>query len=277
MFEILRLLVGTVTLRPYVFAFLAAYLFLAITKIGWRRASIFTVIAYLIAFVCEYSSIHNGFPFGLYYYISGTEKQELWIAGVPFMDSLSFTFLSYVSFEMALLLRSPLSVTLKEVKVLSDEQTEKKLRNSWATSLLAGLLMMFLDIVIDPVALQGERWFLGKLYYYPNGGQYFGITIANFAGWFFVCVLILRVYIFIEKMVVKETAGILNYPFKALAPAGLYFGILLFNVTMTFLIGEETMGWASTFITTLLILLLVLHLSYCRQIALLETLLRNKS
>ena len=29
---------------------------------GWRRTALYTVIAYLIAFVCEYSSVHNGFP-----------------------------------------------------------------------------------------------------------------------------------------------------------------------------------------------------------------------
>ena len=57
-----------------------------------------------------------------------------------------------------------------------------------------------LDLIIDPVALRGDRSFLGKLYYYPNGGLYFGVTIANFIGWFVVCLLILRVYIFLEAL-----------------------------------------------------------------------------
>jgi uncharacterized membrane protein len=54
------------------------------------------------------------------------------------------------------------------------------------TPLVGGLLMMLLDVVIDPVALRGEHWFLGKMYFYPDGGIYFGVTIANFIGWFLV-------------------------------------------------------------------------------------------
>src|SRR5437016_13476708 len=103
MVEFLRLFAGTVALRPYVFTFLVAYLFLAVTSMGWRRTLLFTVLAYILAFCCEFSSIHNGFPFGLYYYIPETRNRELWIVGVPFMDSLSFTFLSFVSFELAVL------------------------------------------------------------------------------------------------------------------------------------------------------------------------------
>ncbi|MBI4850804.1 MAG: carotenoid biosynthesis protein [Acidobacteria bacterium] len=260
MLEILRLLFGTVLLRPYVFTFFAAYLFLAITAIGWRRTTLFTVVAFVIAFLCEYSSIHNGFPFGLYYYIETTYSQELWIAGVPFMDSLSFTFLSFVSYQMAILLRSSLIVRRNDIQVVLTKQ----LANSWVTSILAGILMMYLDIVIDPVALQGDKWFLGKIYYYPNGGSYFGITIANFLGWWFVCTAILRIYIFLEKYISKQEAT-LYYPFKGLFPAGLYFGILGFNLTMTFLIKEITMGWASTFICFLLALLLTQHISACRR------------
>jgi putative membrane protein len=260
MLEILKLLWGTVLLRPYVFTFFAAYLFLAITAIGWRRTLLFTVVAYIIAFLCEYSSIHNGFPFGLYYYIETTYSQELWILGVPFMDSLSFTFLSFVSYQMAVLLRSPLIVKNNDVQVVLT----KGVANSWVTSILAGILMMYLDIVIDPVALQGDKWFLGKIYYYPGGGSYFGVTIANFLGWCFVCIAILRLYIFLEKYLGKQEST-LHYPFKGLCPAGLYFGILGFNLTMTFLIKEVTMGWASAFICLLLAMLFAQHISASKR------------
>ncbi|KAF0248911.1 MAG: hypothetical protein FD167_1689 [bacterium] len=243
MLDILKLLFGTVLLRPYVFTFFAAYLFLAITAIGWKRTTLFTIIAFIIAFICEYSSIHNGFPFGLYYYIETTYSKELWIAGVPFMDSLSFTFLSFNDIQVVL---------------------TKQVSNSWITSILAGVLMMYLDIVIDPVALQGDKWFLGKIYYYPEGGSYFGVTIANFLGWCFVCVVILRVYICLEKYLGKPEST-WHYPFKGLCPAGLYFGILGFNLTMTFLIKEITMGWASAFICLLLVVLLAQHISACKR------------
>jgi uncharacterized membrane protein len=271
MLEFLRLLAGTVMLRPYVFTFLAVYLFLAITTIGWRRTVLFTTVAYILAFLCEYSSIHNGFPFGLYQYISETKEKELWIAGVPFMDSLSFTFLSFVSFELAVLLRSPLKVNRSDLQVISLEPV----RSSWMTTLLAGLLMMYLDIVIDPVALQGEKWFLGKIYYYPNGGSYFGVPISNFIGWFITCVLIVRVYLFLEKWVTQRS-GMLQYRFKGLGAAGLYFGVLGFNLAVTFLIGELMMGWVSSFIGLLMLLLLVNHISYCAKIELLTKKIKER-
>src|SRR5712692_11849335 len=99
----MHLLLSTVALRPYVFIFLAAFLFIAIINFGLRATLLFTVLTYAVALACEWSSVHNGFPFGLYHYIEATRGREIWIFGVPFMDSLSFTFLSFVSYTLALL------------------------------------------------------------------------------------------------------------------------------------------------------------------------------
>jgi uncharacterized membrane protein len=252
----IELFIGTILLRPYVFIFFASYLFLAITHIGRKRTLLFTVIAFCIAFLCEWSSAvaATGFPFGLYYYIPATIDRELWIAGVPFMDSLSFTFLSYVSWELAITLLTKLQVSWRDVQ----REDRQELRQSWAVTFLAAFLMMYLDIIIDPVALRGDRWFLGKIYYYPNGGSYFGITLANFLGWYFVCAAILRVYLWVEKKVsLTDRKGFLAYRYKALAPVGLYFGILGFNLFMTFWIGEKEIGVVSSIITLSLIALLL--------------------
>ncbi|HEX4945558.1 MAG TPA: carotenoid biosynthesis protein [Blastocatellia bacterium] len=255
----LELLIGTVLLRPYVFVFFACYLFLAITHIGRKRTLVFSIVAFVIAFLCEWSSAvaATGFPFGLYYYIPATTDKELWIVGVPFMDSLSFTFLSYVSWELAITLLAKLRVSWRDVQ---KEETQN-LRLSWPVTFLAAFLMMYLDIIIDPVALRGDRWFLGKIYYYPNGGSYFGITLANFLGWYFVCTVILRTYSWIERRFkLADTKGILSYPYKALAPVGLYFGILGFNLFMTFWIGEKELGVVGVIIILPLVVLLLLAL-----------------
>ena len=101
------LLLGTIVLRPYVFVFLAVYLTIAILNMGLVRSIVFTVLAYTIAFLSEYSSTRIGFPYGFYEYIETTRGQELWISNVPFMDSLSYSFLAYVAYTMALFLWSP--------------------------------------------------------------------------------------------------------------------------------------------------------------------------
>ena len=104
----MHLLLSTIALRPYVFVFLAVYLFVSIVNFGFRTTAIFTVITYAVALACEWSSVHNGFPFGLYHYIPATVGREIWVFGVPFMDSLSFTFLSFASYTVALLIASPI-------------------------------------------------------------------------------------------------------------------------------------------------------------------------
>ena len=53
--------------------------------------------------------------------------------------------------------------------------------------------MVTLDIVIDPLALRGYRWFLGQIYGYPEPGVYFGVTLSNFGGWFLVALGLIRV------------------------------------------------------------------------------------
>ena len=270
MIHFFRLIVGTIALRPYVFCFLICYLFLAITNIGWKRTTLFSVLAFCVAFLCEWSSAvaATGFPFGLYYYINNTSDRELWIAGVPFMDSLSFTFLSYVSWELATMLLGRVRSGWRDVQVLNAE----KVRRTWAVNFLAPFLMMYLDIIIDPVALLGDRWFLGKIYYYPGGGSYFGITLANFLGWYFVCFAIVRAFIWLEKLAFAKSAnlskGLLNYRYKALGAVGLYFGVLGFNLFMTFRIGEKMLGVVGVIIILpiLTMLLIKLHQSWGEKI-----------
>lgn len=269
MLHFFYLLFSTIAYRPYVFVFFACYLFLAVTHIGWKRTALFSVLAFLVAFLCEWSSAvaATGFPFGLYYYINETDDKELWIAGVPFMDSLSFTFLSYVSWELAITLTGRLQASWRDVQVLNREQVGR----SWATTLLAPFLMMYLDIIIDPVALRGDRWFLGKIYYYPDGGSYFGITLANFLGWYFVCFVILRLFIQLEKIVFASTSnsasGIWSYRYKALGSAGLYFGILGFNLFMTFWIGERMLGVVGVIIVLPLAAMILLALNKAEQVS----------
>src|SRR5262245_24374033 len=146
MIHFIELLLSNVIYRPYVFVFFACYLLLAITHIGWKRAAAYTALAYAVAFLCEWSSAvaATGFPFGLYYYINHTSDRELWVAGVPFMDSLSFTFLSYVSLELATIFLARLRVRWFDFRIDNPD----RVRRSWPAALLAAFLMIDLDSII---------------------------------------------------------------------------------------------------------------------------------
>ena len=242
--ETISLLWGTVILRPYVFIFLAFYLAVAILNMGAVRSLLFTVLAYLLAFLCEYSSTRNGFPFGFYTYIETTRNQELWVSNVPFMDSLSFSFLIYVSYTVSLLLWAPLIKKGWEIR-LGDIQS---LKHSFRVIASASVLCMLMDVIIDPVAFLGDRWFLGKIYFYREEGEYFHIPLTNFAGWFFIAGLTLSCFAVLDRWLDSKIPFTPQYQHPALLGPGLYFGVLIFNLGVTFYLEEVLLGCLGTLI-----------------------------
>ncbi len=245
--DILRLLWGTVELRPYVFAFLAAYAVTAAFHMGRRRMLAYIPLGYSLAWLSEFSSIHVGFPYGDYYYIPSTMDRELWVFGVPFMDSLSYVFLSYCSYSMAVFMLSPAVFRGMRLYVLET----RSIRRSIETLVLGAFLFVLLDIIIDPVALQGYRWFLGQIYGYREVGLYFGVPMSNFGGWLIVgFVLVGTLQVLDRARSLESEPGPWCGGFQgpgALGPV-LYASVLVFNLWVTFMIGEHLMGLAGILI-----------------------------
>jgi len=248
--EFFSLILHTIILRPYVFVFLLIYFWGCSMHLGVQRAILFCIIGYSIAWLSEYSSIHSGFPYGPYYYIEQTKGKELWVLGVPWMDSISYVFLAYASYSMAMLAVSPL---LRSGGVLYLLET-RKLRGSLHTILLGALLFVYLDIIIDPVALRGDRWFLGQIYGYPARGVYFGVPISNFIGWFGVGFILIYVLQKIDGLLragnVKDRFGN-RYPWRFLIGPALYLGVVIFNLSVTSFIREYNIAWSGIFIILL--------------------------
>lgn len=207
----MELVLGTLTLRPYVFAFVALFLAAGRTDLGWRKTLLFGAVVWPIAWVAEFSSTRTGIPFGLYHYTGLTRGRELYVADVPFIDALSFTFLAYAAFCLA---RAALA---------------GRRAGRGALALAAGTLMMTLDVVIDPLAARGDRWFLGRIFYYPEGGAYFGVPLSNFAGWVIVGALGVGGYLALAG---PATGG------RAWPGVALYYAVLGFNLGVTAWIGE---------------------------------------
>lgn len=225
--DFFRLLIGTIIYRPYVYAFFVCYVVFAFAQVGAARTATYTVMAWAIAFLCEYSATRNGFPFGLYTYIDDSRTRELWVSNVPFWDSLSFVFLSYFSLVLA-------------------ESLLNKNAKSWAP-LLGGFLMMMLDIVIDPITLRGEKWFLGRIYFYPNPGPHFGVTWQNYAGWFFVGV----VTQFLGSRYVLESSGRKLPRLFRWGAYGVYVGVLAFMIFLAAVFVKEPNLLFASFLTAL--------------------------
>jgi uncharacterized membrane protein len=241
MHDILQIAIGTITMRPYVFAFLAVYLVAVVLHLGWRTTLLFTFCGYLISFASEFSSINTGFPYGWYYYLDATKNRELWLAGVPFFDSLSYVFLCYCSYATALWVLSPLKAWRWGVVLLET----RAIRRSFAALLLGSLFQTFLDIIIDPVSLQGSRWFLGQIYGYREAGLHFGVPLSNYLGWWLVSALMIIVLQRIDAATNRSHSGdepprgIRNLPCKAVLGPLLYISVVAFNLAMAWSIGER--------------------------------------
>ena len=210
------LLAGTVRLRPYVFAFLIVFLVSASRDLGAGRALMFLVWGWSVAFAAEYASTRVGVPFGMYHYTESTRGLELYLSNVPFFDSLSFPFLAYAAYCLA----------------------RRTLRTAHGAAVvwLAGGLMMLLDVVIDPLAVRGDQWVLGRIFYYPSGGVYFGVPVSNFAGWLLVGWVIVGGYVLATRATSAGTQ--VAEPGSPGAGVALYCLVLAFNLGMTLWIGE---------------------------------------
>ena len=80
--------------------------------------------------------------------------------------------------------------------------------------------MGLLDVIIDPVAFLGDRFFLGKIYGYAEDGAYFHVPFSNQLGWWLVSATTIALVIALDRRFVKSNAGQRAVPFRALVGPG---------------------------------------------------------
>lgn len=248
-------LLTTIVNRPYVFAFLLAYLFLSIKRWGWKRSLVWLVSGYFIAWLSEYSSIHINFPYGEYHYIYENLQGELLVAGVPFFDSLSYPFLIFAGYTTAEFM----------LRWTRDERRGTKfgvasIVHRLSSVVLGALLTMLLDVIIDPIATMGDKWFLGKIHFYAHPGWYFGVPMTNFGGWFLVSLAVILLNVLMWKISTKflgvDLTTSRSHDLTITYPL-FYISIAIFNIVITFLAGEWKLGLTSSAILSAIITIIV--------------------
>jgi len=96
------------------------------------------------------------------------------------MDSLSFVYLAYASWTMASLALLP---ALKDGEHRWALSLPYRDRFSVPVLLLTVVFFVLIDVVLDPMAVRGDRWFLGQIFYYPDGGCTLGSRCLILSGW----------------------------------------------------------------------------------------------
>jgi uncharacterized membrane protein len=175
--ESLILFTNTLILRPCVFVFLAVSLFIGQKLLGWRRTGRLFGLTWAIGFICEYASTR--IPSGEYFYTEATQGHELCITTTPLMDSLSYAFLLFASYCLALIFVLPPVKRARQHGWLFDPAR----RTSWSVMGFSAVLFTF----------------LGQIYGYPVEVIYFGVPLANFAEWAVVGFLSLLGYRWLER------------------------------------------------------------------------------
>ncbi len=121
-------------------------------KTNKKHFILFLVVAFIVGMTAEWIGIHTGYLFGDYYY---GENLGTKIDGVPLIIGINWGILTVCSCNVT-------SIFIK--------------KSIWLSSFVSALLMMLLDVLIEPVAVTSDYWHWDSL----------NIPLYNYCCWFAV-------------------------------------------------------------------------------------------
>ncbi len=216
------IVIKTILSRWHAFAFIAAFFWAASSERGWKRALRFWVIASGVALVFELTSTRTGFPYGKYTYTEFTRGDELYIFNVPLFVPLSHGILMWAGRAIAIV-----GFRARDRNVIP-----------W----LGALGTVLVDLVVDPVSLHGNRWFLGDLHRWENASGYLGVPLWNFLGWYLATWLVL----FVDE---AFDVGVPERSFDAARGVTLALSVMLFSVLLALGIQQWRIALSGAVIT----------------------------
>lgn len=133
----------------------------------WPWARLLSVLSVAAGFtwLAEFIGHTTGWPFGHYHYTEALQPQLL---GVPLLIPLAWLMMLIPSWAVAGAVVSP--------------------QRRWAFAALSGLVFTAWDLYLDPQMVSRSLWLWAEVQ--PVPGDYFGIPLINFFGWWLVSTLV---------------------------------------------------------------------------------------
>ena len=171
----------------------------SLTLFGLKNTLIFFFSSFTISLALEIIGTNRGLVFGKYSYNPKLCPGPM-VGNVPVLIAISWTGLIY----MALIC----SMMILDSSIVG--------RINYQHILLCSALVTALDLVLDPIAVDEGRWFWDK------PGNYYGIPVKNFIGWFFNSTVILITFTLFSSPISNEN----NFPAYVEFSPGILFIIL---------------------------------------------------
>jgi uncharacterized membrane protein len=214
---ILPILTPVSTLSCFTFC-----IFHASQRLGWFRAGLLLVTAFLVSLLFESVGVATGLIYGPYQYtdLLGTKFLGL----VPYLIPVAWFMMMYPSLVIGERLLAPGA-------------------NRLALAAIAGLVMTSWDLALDPLMVFGKYWV------WDVKGSYFGVPVQNFLGWWLTSFVVFGVYLslfghFRKPRRMEHTDYLLRISYL-ITGAGTVISCLIFGLEGPALVGAISMApWA---------------------------------
>ena len=152
----------------------------SITLLGLYNAVIFLLTCTLISLISEIIGMKFGIPFGgIFKY--NKKKNGPFLFGVPIFILITWFGLIYMSLVFSIYFFN------YQNNIITEYNAFILLKLSFFPS----TLMLCIDIILDPIAVNEKRWA------WSQPGSFYEIPILNFFGWFLNTAFILSIFIFV--------------------------------------------------------------------------------
>lgn len=172
-----------------------------IARYGSKNFLVFFIISWLLIHFSQVLSIYTGFPFGNYFYDKLFGPQ---IFEVPLSISLMYFGIAYASWILSTIL-------------LQQFANQLRGKQRFFVPLISSFIMVMWLLSMDPIAST-----IHSLWIWKDGGEYFGVPVQSFFGWFIIFFIIYQIFAFYiasNDRVINQSSS--AFWFEALAIYGI--------------------------------------------------------